>query len=354
MLRAFAAGGHTVLAVAPENDHAVRAELAGMGVSFASVPLRRAGLNPLMDSATIASLTATLRRFRPDVVLLAAVKPIAYGALAARAAGAPVRAAMITGAGSALTGDRGRKGMLVAAVVRRLYRTGLAHVGTVFFQNADDEALFRRLGLLGDRHRVIQIAGSGIDLGAYQPVPMPPSSRLVFLMAARLLRDKGVAEYLEAARRLRREAPEVRVRLLGPIDPNPSGIREGQLRRLLRDGAVEYGGVTKDVRPHIAAAHVGVLPSYREGTPRFLLEAMAMARPVLATNVPGCRETVEEGRNGYLVDVRDVDALAGGMLKFASLGPDRLAAMGMEGRKIVEERFDVRHVNRKIMEALGL
>jgi len=354
MLRAMVAGGHRVLAIGPEDDPAVRAELGAQRVEFTSVPLQRTGLNPLQDARTVLALTRVVRDFRPDAILMAAVKPIAYGSIAARVAGVPIRAAMITGVGTALGGGSGARARLVAAVVRRLYRVGLEGIDTVLFQNAEDEDLFRRLGLINDRHRLVRIPGSGVDIEYYRPEPMAPTPPVVFLMMSRLLRDKGVIEYLEAARRVKREVPGVRMQLLGRLDENPSGITERDLREIIAEGAVEYLGVAADVRPHLAGAHVCVLPSYREGTPKSLLEAMAMGRPLLATDVPGCRETVAPGRNGELVAVRDVDALVEAIKRMVALGSDRLAAMGRESRAMAEERFDVRDVNRLILGSMGL
>jgi glycosyltransferase involved in cell wall biosynthesis len=172
-------------------------------------------------------------------------------------------------------------------------------------------------------------------------------------MIGRLIRDKGVGEYVEAARRVRRANPGARFQLLGALDQNPSAISPRQLEAWREEGAVEYLGTTSDVRPFLARAHVLVLPSYHEGMPRSVLEAMAMGRAVLTTDVPGCRETVEGERNGLLVPARDAGALADGMLKMIA-DPGRLESMGREGRRIAEERFDVHTVNRTILGAMGL
>jgi glycosyltransferase involved in cell wall biosynthesis len=352
MLRSMVASGHKVLAVAPEEAPEVRTALREIGVAYATVPLRRASTNVLRDAATLLSLVRTFRRFRADAVLVCAAKPVVYGSMAARLAGVSMRAAMITGVGSAFGGGPGYRRRAVSVLLRRLYWVGLRQVHVVFFQNPDDERLFRSLGLLGDRQRIVRINGSGVDLARFSPVPLPGGPP-TFLMIARLIRDKGVREYVEAAGEVRRVHPEARFQLLGPLDPNPTAISADELAAWRRAGVVDYLGTTSDVRPYLACAHVCVLPSYGEGTPGAVLEAMAMGRAVITTDVPGCRETVEHGRNGLLVPARDVRALAAAMIRMIE-EPQLLAPMGIQGRAIAEERFDVHSVNRVILGAMGL
>ena len=354
MLRSMVELGHEVLAMAPEDDPEVAAALKELGVRYQSVPLRRTGMNPVRDAGTTVALARAFRRFRPDAVFVYAVKPVIYGSLAARLARVPLRVAMITGTGSAFAGGGSRKRRLVSWLVRRLYWLGLAGVHVVFFQNPDDERLFRSLGIVGRRgQRILRVGGSGVDLAKYSPVPLPDGP-VTFLLIGRVIRDKGVAEFVEAAGRVRSVHPEARFQLLGPLDSNPTAISKEELDGWVASGAIAYLGRTPDVRPNLAAAHVCVLPSYGEGMPRSVLEAMAMARPVITTDVPGCRETVVPERNGYLVPVRDAGALADAMIRLAEAPPERLTAMGAEGRKLAEERFDVRVVNRTIVEAMGL
>ena len=353
MLRAMVARGHTVLALAPEDDPQVTRELRSMRVAFEPIPLRRAGLSPIADSMTLIALTRILRRYHADAILVSAAKPIVYGSIAARLAGVPMRAAMVTGIGSALGGGASVRRRFLSRLLRSMYGIGLRHDHVIFFQNVDDERLFTELGLVaGSRQQIVQIAGSGIDIDAFTPAPLP-SAPVTFLMVARLLRDKGLLEYIEAARLVRKAHPAVRFGLLGPLDPNPEGISPKELELIRREGCVEYLGESSDVRPFIAAAHVVVLPSYREGTPRSILEAMSMGRAILTTDVPGCRATVESGRNGLLVEPRSAESLADGMLELIDRA-DQLGAMGREGRQIVERRFDVRDVNRVILTAMGL
>jgi glycosyltransferase involved in cell wall biosynthesis len=352
MLRSMAANGHAVLAMAPEDDAVVRAALQSMGVMFATVPLHRTSANPIQDIGTILNLARALRRFRAEAVLVYAAKPVVYGSIAARLVGVRLRAAMITGAGSVLNGGSGVRRRALSVLVRRLYSIALGGTHIVFFQNPDDEMLFRSLGLVGDNQRTVRINGSGVDLTYFSAAPMPPPP-VTFLMIGRLIRDKGIQEYVEAARRVRRDHPDARFQLLGPLDSNPSAISRRELDTWRQEGAVEYLGSTADVRPFLARAHVCVLPSYGEGMPRSVLEAMAMGRAILTTDAPGCRETVESGRNGLLVPPRDAVALAEGMVQILS-EPERLELMGRQSRAIAEERFDVHAVNRTILGAMGL
>jgi len=304
LLRAMAANGHEVLALAPQDDQDVRAALQAMGVRFEVVPLNRSGMNPVQDVSTVWFLIKLFRSFRADSVLVYAAKPVVYGLIAARLAGVPLRAAMITGTGSILGGGTGLQRRALATVLRTLYRAALRYAHVVFFQNPDDERSFRSSRLVRTNQRVVRINGSGVDLVRYAVAPLP-GSPTTFVMVSRLIRDKGVFEYVEAARRVRQRRPDAVFQLLGPMDTNVSALTPVELETLRQDGDIEYLGTLDDVRPVIAAAHVCVLPSYGEGTPRSVLEAMAMGRAIITTDVPGCRETVEDGRNGRLVPVRD-------------------------------------------------
>jgi glycosyltransferase involved in cell wall biosynthesis len=260
---------------------------------------------------------------------------------------------MITGVGSALGGGEGLARRLLSLTMRLLYRIALRGAHVLFFQNDDDVALFRGHDLLGRATRLVRIAGSGVDLDHYAQAPPPPASPITFLMICRLIADKGVREYVAAARMARGRLPEARFWLLGPLDPNPTAIGREELDAWIDEGVIDYLGATDDVRPQLAETHVYVLPSYREGMPRSVLEAMSVGRAILTTDAPGCRDTTVPGENGYLVPVRDVKALAEQMVAMAA-DPDALAAMGRRSRQMAEERFDVRGVNRTIMEALGL
>lgn len=349
MLKAMVAAGHEVHAVSPTCSSELIDALAAIGVRHHAVPLSRTGMNPLRDLSTVIALLPLLRSLRPDHLLAYTIKPVIYGGIAARLAGVPFFA-MITGLGYTFAGQGG-KARLLGQLARILYRLALAGARRVFFQNADNLAVFRRYNLLGSDDQAVLIAGSGIDLARYAEAPLPAAPH--FLMIARLLRDKGVVEYVEAARQVKARYPQARFRLAGWLDDNPAAISRGELDGWVQEGVVEYLGLLADVRPALQDCAVYVLPSYHEGMPRTVLEAMAMGRPVITTDVSGCRETVQDGENGLLVPAADAAALAAAMLRILAQ-PERIPVMGQASRRLAESRFDVDKVNRIILQTMEL
>lgn len=322
------------------------------GVTCHDIALARTGLNPIADLRTLAGLVRLMRRLRPQIVLAYTIKPVIWGLLAARMAAVPKRVALITGLGYAFVGTARGKRARVRWLASRLYARALRQATLVVFQNPDDRDDLRNWGVLPAGVRSVLVKGSGVDTGAFSPAPFvdaPPR----FLMIARLVGDKGVREYAQAAAWLRARNPQAGFHLVGPLDPSPDGIPEAEVRGWQEAGHLVWHGAAHDVRPDIAASHVYVLPSYREGMPRTVLEALAMGRPVITTDVPGCRETVRDGVNGFLVPARDVSALATAMERFIC-APDRVARMGGEARRITVETFDVRQVNAAMLEAMDL
>jgi len=355
LLATMVARGHEVTAMAPEagsGGTCVRARLAALGVRFEPIELQRAGIDPVADTKAIHALVRRLRTLRPDLVLGYTIKPAIYGSLAARLAGVPNRAVMITGMGSALASVRTVKQRLVAAIARTLYRAGLAQCQVVIFQNPDDRDELARLGAIPPHARVAVVRGSGVDLAHYAPQPLP-SGPPVFVFLGRLLRDKGIAEYVAAARMVRERYPGATFRIAGWLDPNPESLTQRELDAVVADGTVEYLGATDDVRPHLAAAHVLVLPSYREGTPRSVLEAMSMNRAVITTDAPGCRETVVDGESGLIVPVRDARALAAAMIRLVA-SPALLARIAAAGRARAALLYDAHTVAAGVLAVLGL
>lgn len=352
LIEALLAAGHQVAALGPEAQPATLAWLGARGVPYRPVPLARAGLSPTADLATWRAMRAELAVLKPDAVIAYTIKPVVYGMLAARAAGVPHRHAMITGLGYAFTdGATSLKRRLVGQVARRLYALGLRQAETVLFQNPDDLDVFRNLGLLPDSARIGIVNGSGVDTSQFAPAPLPETPSL--LMISRLVADKGVGEFLAAARIVKARRPEATFTLVGPEDPNPAALPPGLMAAAIADGIVHYAGETNDVRPAIAGASIYVLPSYREGTPRSVLEAMAMGRAVITTDAPGCRETVQDGVNGLLVPVKDAQALAAAMLRLIDDAGLR-AAMGARGREIAVTKYDAGAVARSVLALTGL
>jgi glycosyltransferase involved in cell wall biosynthesis len=351
LLRELSARGHRVVGLAPPGSPELERRLAALGARFLPVPLDRTGLNPWADLRTLVSLLRTFRRIDCDVLLAYTIKPSIYGTIAATLAGVPRRYTMVTGLGFAFGQSPGRSGV-AALAARALWRVAAALSRRLFFQNPDDRELFLEQGILRDPRRGVLINGSGVDLDHYAASPATSDPR--FLLMARLLKDKGILEYIEAARELKTgRHPSASFRLLGPRDPNPAALDFEIVEAAHRDGIIEYLGSTDDVRPALREANVFVLPSYREGTPRSVLEAMAIGRPIVTTDAPGCRQTVADGRNGFLVPPRDSGALARAMERFI-LEPWRIEPMGAESRRLVEETYDVRGVNRKLLAEMGL
>lgn len=353
LLRSLVAAGHTVVAAAPAGPNWVGETLRRWQIRCVVVPLARTGMNPIGDLRTLLALWRLMRAERPDAILAYTIKPVIYGLLAAGAAGVQRKVAMITGLGFIFQHTDETAHSLTQGLVRRLYRSALRSADVVLFQNADDETTFRVCGLLRSDQRSAIIAGSGINLERYAAHPLPPGPRR-FVLIARLLRDKGIREYIEAAERLHAAGCDASCHLIGPLEDHPAAIPAAEIDSAVRAGVIAYHGAIHDVRPHLAAAHVYVLPSYREGMPRTVLEAMATGRPIITTDAPGCRETVVSGRNGALVPVGDAQALFAEMLRFAALPETELRRMGEESRRLAEQRFDVVQVNQRILAALAL
>ena len=351
LIDCITAMGHRVIACAGPADAAMLRKLESRGVEFLEIPIDRGGMNPLRDLLMLRRLMAIMRRVKPDVVLAYTVKPVVYGSIAAqRAANARV-CSLITGMGSAFSGSS-IKSRFARWAVTLLYRNALAKNAAVIFQNPDDCREFRERGILPASVDVHIVNGSGVDLEHFAHAPLP--SAPVFLMAARLLRDKGVREFAEAAARIRAVQPETRCLLAGWHDStNPEAIARSELDGWIREGSIEYLGHLADVRPAVRQASVYVLPSYREGMPRSVLEAMAMGRPIITTDVPGCRHAIEDGISGLLVPCRSPGALADAMLRLARDAPLR-SRMGAAAHRRAVEVFDVHDVNRRILDVLKL
>jgi glycosyltransferase involved in cell wall biosynthesis len=345
LIRALRTAGYEPVVIAPHDPSADR-RMRELDVERIPIRIDRSGLNPWADLQLIGEYKRLLRRIRPVAYLGYTIKPNVYGCFAAASLGIPA-IPNISGLGTAFI----RSGPL-QQIVKALYRVGFRRAPRVFFQNDEDRELFvDRKIVRADQARVLP--GSGIDLDRFRPGPLPEGAP-IFILIGRLLRDKGVVEFVEAARQLRTEMPDGRFQLLGPIDDgNRTSVSKAELQSWIAQGVIEYLGTTDDVRPFIAAASAVVLPSYREGMPRSLLEAAAMGRPLIATDVPGCREIVEEGRNGLLCVVKDARSLAAAMRRFAGMSLEDRIAMGKAARRKVQEEFSEERVIRAYLDALA-
>ena len=352
LIRDLIAAGHEVIAAAPGDDTDVDETLRGIGARYEPIVMDRAGVNPLSDVRSLSSLVGLFRRIKPDLVFAYTIKPVIYGLLAARLAGVQRRFGMITGLSYALMGGDGMKRRLLKALTVGLYRRALVGADAVIFQNASDLAVFTGHEMTQPGQKTVVVDGSGVNLETFSAAPLPEGPP-TFLLMARLLADKGIREFADAARRLKKDHPEWRFQILGPLDVTPTAINKSEVEAWQEQGVIDYLGATKDVRPYLRACSAFVLPSYYpEGLPRSILEAMAIGRAIITTDRPGCRETVIAGENGYLVPAGEVEPLADAMAQLAE-EPGRLRAYGEASRSLAERRFDVRLINKTILRILG-
>lgn len=346
ILGALRGQGCRVVALAPHDESA--AGLIEMGIEVVPLPMEREGVSPIQDLRLAGRYYRALARIRPDLFLGYTVKPNVYGSLAAHALGIPV-INNVSGLGTAFI----RQGWLTR-IVSALYRYAFRKSQVVFFQNRDDQELFLAKRLVrSDQARLLP--GSGIDLERFRPAPESDGGDgITFLLIARMLWDKGIGEYIGAARLLRQRYPAARFQLVGFLDvPNRTAVPREAVEQWVQEGLVEYLGAVEDVRPFIAAADCIVLPSYREGLPRTLLEGAAMGKPLIASDVPGCRHIVADGENGHLCAARSAESLAEAMARIAALPERERREMGTRGRRRVEREFDERVVIQAYLDAVS-
>ena len=347
LIRAMVDVGYEVIAVAAPDEYVAR--LPELGCRYLPLKIDSKGTHPGRDLLFLWRLWRLLRRERADVYLSYTVKPNIYGSLAAHALGIPV-INNITGLGAVFS-----KRNWLTLLVRGLYRLALARSVMVFFLNEDDRRVFVNGGLV-QREKTDRLQGEGVDLDRFKLTPLPEhGNRFRFLLLSRMLWDKGVGEYVEAARIVKRSFSDVYFCLLGPLDvQNPAAISRGQMDAWLAEGMVRYLGVSNDVRAEITMADCIVLPSfYREGVPRSLLESAAIGRPIITTDAVGCREVVDDGVNGFLCRVRDADDLAKKMERMLALSREARIEMGRHGREKMEREFDERLVIDRYLEVIS-
>lgn len=348
MMIEFINHGYQVYALGNEDENIWKNKFKAHGIEYQQIYVQRNGLNPLQDRKTLKSIREKLQQIKPDKIFTYQAKTVIYGAMAANSLGVTEVYPLIAGMGSAFLSSN-LKTKVIRIIMITLYKKALKHCPVIFFQNHDDEQIFRDHGIIKNQ-RITMIHGSGVntDKFAVSPIPEKPA----FLCISRLIRDKGIFEYLEACKRVIGEHPEVRCMLVGPYDTNPSALKPDELKPFVEAG-IEYFGEQEDVRPFIEQASVFILPSYREGTPKTNLEAMSCGRAVITTNAPGCRETVIDGENGFLVPIKNADAVYQKMLWFIENHQDA-KKMGLVGRSMVVEKFDVKKVNKSICDSMGI
>ncbi|APE27880.1 glycosyltransferase family 4 protein [Aurantiacibacter gangjinensis] len=346
LMAALIADGHRVTILAPSDEHV--AKLQEIGCEFRPLEMDRKGFNPLAEIALFRRFHSAFGELKPDVVLGYTIKNNIFGSLAARLRGIPF-IPNVTGLGTAFLSSP-----MVARIARTLYRAAFAKADTVFFQNEDDAAMFVEQGMVR-REQVQVLPGSGINLDEFAPAPSPRADDLpVVLMIARLLRDKGVMEFVEAAPIVRERHPNAILRLVGAAgSDNRTSLSLEDIHALEASHGVHYAGPTDDVRGAIAEATMVVLPSYREGAPRTLIEAAAMARPLVATDVPGCRAVVDDGGTGFLCDVRNSASLADAIIRMLDLPASEREAIGAAGRAKMEREYSVAIIAAHYREAIA-
>ena len=348
-------GGHRVTVLVPKekyNTEVTIQKLKSMGVIFKSYSLSRAGLNPFKDYLSYKSICFVISQCKPDIVIAYTAKPVIYAGMAMRHFPKISFFPLITGLGYGFTEGDGLKRKLIRQLMIILYRKGLKNSKGVIFQNPDDERLFYKLKIIFKNMSSHIVHGSGVDLDLYPFSPLP--KKPIFLMLARLLIDKGVREYAEAARIVKAQFPKAIFQLAGRLDSNPSTISSNELNFWINEGFIQYLGEISSVQKSITSCRFYVLPSYREGTPRSVLEAMATGRPVITTDVPGCRETVIHGKNGLLVPPKNSKSLANAMIQLLEETDDKTQSMGRESFILAKDKYAVERVNKDIINILNL
>jgi glycosyltransferase involved in cell wall biosynthesis len=349
LLETLACEGHEVIAIAP--DKGFESKFKSIGVHYKVVSLENTGTNPMNDIYSIYVLTKVLKRLKPDVISCYAIKPVLYGSFAARFAKLTNVHLTITGLGYVFIGTTIKQKVLLP-FIKALYKFSLKYCRKVFFQNLDDLTLFKSMGLLESLEKTFIVNGSGVNISYFSSIN-PQVKPLTIIIVARLIKDKGIEEFVEASRILKRKYPFLNCRILGPYDNNPTSISREKVNSWVAEGVIEYLGETNDVRPFLLKSSVFVLPSYREGTPKAALEAMAMGLPIITTDAPGCKETVINNENGFLVPVKDSKALAKAIEMFV-LDPSLVSRMGKKSREIAVHKYDVHKVNDFMIKQMGL
>lgn len=340
--------GYEVVVTGPDQTDVDKIE--ALGARFVEIQMNKTGTNVFSDLKYCKALTQLFKKEKPDITLGYTVKPVIYGAIAANRAKVKNINSLVTGGGYTFT-STSLKAHVLGMIVRSLYRIGFRKADHVIFQNPDDLEEFVSRKLV-KREKCSFVNGSGVNIKHFEPTPLPET--ISFFMLSRLLKSKGVCEYLEAARIAKEKHPEARFFILGKYETSmQDAVNRDYVEQFIANGIVERFEETSDVRPYYSMCSVFVLPSYREGTPRTVLEAMAMGRPIITTDAPGCRGTVQDGVNGFLVPVKDADAVAEKMVWFIE-HPDSIVKMGKTSVSYTLEKFDVRKINSEMIRIMRL
>ncbi|MFT4019915.1 MAG: glycosyltransferase family 4 protein [Acinetobacter sp.] len=360
LLADIAAKGHQIYILAPNIDSYPDDQIyfQQLGYQLYAYPLQKMGTNPVADFQTCIKILQQLHKIKPDKVLCYTIKPVIYGTLAATLAKVPQRFILLSGLGYAFQENQSAGALkYVKKIFNTLFRMALRCSNGIIFQNRDDIELLEQLGHLPKHVPTTIVNGSGVNTRHFQAMPLIKSldgaCRPIFIMIARLLKDKGIYEYITAAQAIKAQNRMAEFHLVGWIDENPAAIAQQELQTWIDSGLIQYWGKLNDVRPAIAQANVFVLPSYREGIPRAVLEAMSMGRAVITTDAPGCKETVKHGYNGLKVAVKSADALQCAMQQLIE-HPQQIESMGQYSLQYVQQHYDVHNVNRQMMVAMQM
>lgn len=359
LLKKLAKKGHEVFAFVSEFQKIELQKLNALGVHVVTYTLNRAGLNPLADLKTLFELKRKIYEIKPDIVFSYFTKPVVYGSLAARLAKTPKIVGMIEGLGSPFTVHKKGQNLkikLIKFIQISLYRLVFPFLDKIIFLNKEDPIDLIESNRIYHKKNTVEVLGPiGLDLDNYLYKKWDMNQEITFIFVARLLAEKGVYEYLEAAKSVKLIYPKVSFKVIGGLDlENPYGLSKLELEKLIASGLIDYPGFVNNVSEHIESSAVFILPSYyREGVPRSTQEAMAIGRPVITTDVPGCRDTVVDGVNGFLVPKWDIGSLVEKMCFFIE-NPEQVNIMGKESYKIAVEKFDVHKVNKKLFKILEI
>jgi len=330
--------GYEVIVTGPNRVDVEKIE--ALGAHFVEIPMNKNGVNPKEDLKYQKALYELFKKEKPDVVLGYTSKPVIYGSIAAKKAGVPHKVAMITGLGYAFTAQT-KKAKAIRAVMSVLYKKALNCADTVIFQNPDDREQFVSSGLVkSEKCRVVN--GSGVNTNRFSVADYP--DKITFFMLSRVMYSKGIREYLRACELVKEKHPEVRFMLLGACENIQDSLSKEDLAPYVEKGIIEHFGETDRVEDYYKQCSVYVLPSYREGTPRTVLEAMSMGRAIITTDAPGCRETVIDGKTGFLVPVKNAEAVAEKMTEFIE-NPELIKTLGAASAEYAREKFSVDKVN---------